>query len=382
MKKTFSIIFAAAALLLSATVSNAQNRGPYLTNAGKDNWFIGFNAGVNTVYDNLSFADIAPAVDVNFGKWFTPSVGFRAGYHGLQANPAVSSNWFSGDETFFSHFAHVDGLWNLANAFGGYKANRVWNPVVYLQAGPMFFHQEDNHRLTFGLGAGFMNQFRLGNHVSLALDLSAVVASERAMRTNHSGRFVTFPSATIGFVFDLGKRSFERPAPVVAGPDPSVLASLREQVGVLNEKIAESDRKAAALAGQLAKYDNLTSGKTYDYNNGVFTETVIEEAAPATPEILYFDLGKTSLSERELARLDYYAEHTFNKEQKLLISGGADAGTGSKEVNDRLSKQRAEYVKNILVLKFGFNPANLETKADVIPSDSPIKGRIVTIEVK
>ena len=100
------------------------------------------------------------------------------------------------------------------------------------------------------------------------------------------------------------------------------------------------------------------------------------------PEILYFDFAQTKLSERELARLEYYATHTFNPGQKLLITGGADAGTGSKEVNDRLSRQRAEYVRDILVKQFGYKAANIETVADVIPSDSPIKGRIVTIEVK
>ena len=67
--------------------------------------------------------------------------------------------------------------------------------------------------------------------------------------------------------------------------------------------------------------------------------------------------------------------------QKLVITGGADLGTGSLETNKRLSKQRAEYVKNILVNQFGYKDANITTEADVIPSDSPIKGRIVTIEV-
>ena len=100
------------------------------------------------------------------------------------------------------------------------------------------------------------------------------------------------------------------------------------------------------------------------------------------PEILYFDLGKATLTGRELARLEYYAENTFKKDQKLLVTGCADLGTGTREANDRLSKQRAEYVKNVLVNQFGYKAENIETKADVMPGDAPIKGRIVTIEVK
>jgi hypothetical protein len=39
-------------------------------------------------------------------------------------------------------------------------------------------------------------------------------------------------------------------------------------------------------------------------------------------------------------------------------------------------------VKGILVNQFGYKAENIETKADVMPGDAPIKGRIVTIEVK
>lgn len=61
MKKTISILFAAAALLASASFTSAQNRGPYLTNAGKDNWFIGIGGGINLMYDNRAFGKVAPA---------------------------------------------------------------------------------------------------------------------------------------------------------------------------------------------------------------------------------------------------------------------------------------------------------------------------------
>ncbi len=383
MKKTLSILFAAAALLASASLSSAQNRGPYLTNAGKDNWFIGVGGGINLMYDNASFGKVAPAAEINFGKWFTPAVGFRFGYHGVQnVAAAQTATWFAGDKKFMEHYIHVDGMWNLANAFAGYKENRVWNPIVYLQAGVLGGVADRAHRWTYAMAPGLLNQFRVGNHVSIALDLSLPVAPEKAFRTNGSGRFAFFPSATVGLVFDLGKRSFNRPAPVVAGPDPSVLASLREQLNSVNAKLGEADKKAAALAGRLAKFDNLQNGKTYDYNDGRFTETEVKEVAPATPEILYFDLGKSTLTGRELARLEYYAENTFKKDQKLLITGCADLGTGTREANDRISKQRAEFVKNYLVKQFAFNPDNIETKADVMPGDAPIKGRIVTIEVK
>ena len=41
------------------------------------------------------------------------------------------------------------------------------------------------------------------------------------------------------------------------------------------------------------------------------------------------------------------------------ITGYADAVTGNKEINDRLSKARAEAVFNCLVNEFGVNPNQL-----------------------
>ena len=58
-------------------------RGPYLTNNFGDNWFIGVAGGVNIFGDGGYKPGVGGALDVNVGKWFTPSVGARLGYNGL-----------------------------------------------------------------------------------------------------------------------------------------------------------------------------------------------------------------------------------------------------------------------------------------------------------
>lgn len=385
MRKTvFSLAAVLTAAFMSISVSlSAQEDNQVLVGSPSDNWFIGVGGGVNFVYDNLKINKPAPAAQLYFGKWFTPAIGFRAGYNGLKDNPAVNTtNWFSGTNAFFNHYVHADALWSLRNTYS-YKEKIVWNPILYLQAGGLLAHQAKNHCWAFGLGGGFQNLFRISDVVNLSIDLSAVVAPERPYRNNVSGRFIVLPTATAGLVFNLGKK-FTRPNKA-AVPDPDIIGNLRAQVSAANENLAVAENRIARLQEKLAKLDNLQDGKLYEYIGGYFKETTPVAPAPEvkpTPEILYFELGKTKLDPRELARLEYYAQHSFKHNQKLVITGGADAGTGSKEVNERLSKQRAEYVKDILVKQFGYNSYLLETRADVIPSDSPIKGRIVTIEVK
>ena len=64
---------------------NRVVRGPYETNRFFDNIFIGVAGGVNIYHgENDSYGKfgrrLAPALDLNVGKWFTPSVGARIGY--------------------------------------------------------------------------------------------------------------------------------------------------------------------------------------------------------------------------------------------------------------------------------------------------------------
>ena len=71
---------------------DAQNRivrGPYETNRFFDNIFVGVAGGVNLYFgENDSEGKfgkrLAPAMDIHVGKWFTPSIGARVGYAGLQ----------------------------------------------------------------------------------------------------------------------------------------------------------------------------------------------------------------------------------------------------------------------------------------------------------
>ena len=107
---SFKFLSAAAAALLVCAGAFAQEdgnrdangkivRGPYETNSFGSNWFVSVGGGIDLVLDgvraNSSFdGGLTPTLDVNFGKWFTPSVGARFGY-GLtrqQARRAVTTS--------------------------------------------------------------------------------------------------------------------------------------------------------------------------------------------------------------------------------------------------------------------------------------------------
>ena len=361
-------------------------RGPYVTNGAFDNTFIGIGAGVNSVLEKgYGLGKIGLATDVNFGKWFTPAVGARIGWHGIQ-NTSKSGEL---DKAPF-HYIHGDLLWNVSNSIDGYKETRFWNFIPYVTGGLSLIkhHGLKQFDQEFAGGVGLLNSLRLGERVNLNLDLGIIAARAEAYEMNgFIKRYAGFPTATLGLQFNLGRTGFDRLASVmpVIVPLPFTEAdynALKAKVAALEKENADLKNKIADLEKQLAPFKNLVDGQTYLFQNGRFTAVDAKVASPAT---VYFDLGSAKLSEREKAHLEYFANNVVDANTALLLTGSADKQTGTSSINQKLSEQRCETVKNLLVNKFGAAAGNIETVANGDRNnvfDTPAKNRCVVIEVK
>ena len=361
-------------------------RGPYVTNGAFDNTFIGLGAGVNSVLEkDYGLGKIGLATDVNFGKWFTPAVGARIGWHGIQ-NTSKSGEF---DKAAFNYI-HGDLLWNLSNSIDGYKETRFWNFIPYASAGLTLIkhHGLKQFDQEFAAGVGLLNSLRLGERVNLNLDLGIIAGRAEAYDMNgFLKRYVGFPTATLGLQFNLGRTGFDRLASVmpVIVPLPFTEAdynALKAKVAALEKENADLKNKIADLEKQLAPFKNLVDGQTYLFENGRFTAVDAKVASPAT---VYFDLGSAKLSEREKAHLEYFANNVVDANTALLLTGSADKQTGTSSINQKLSEKRCETVKNLLVNKFGATAGNIETVANGDRNnvfDTPAKNRCVVIEVK
>ena len=325
------------------------------------------------------------ATDVNFGKWFTPAVGARIGWHGIQ-NTSKSGEL---DKAPF-HYIHGDLLWNVSNSIDGYKETRFWNFIPYVTGGLSLIkhHGLKQFDQEFAGGVGLLNSLRLGERVNLNLDLGIIAARAEAYEMNgFIKRYAGFPTATLGLQFNLGRTGFDRLASVmpVIVPLPFTEAdynALKAKVAALEKENADLKNKIADLEKQLAPFKNLVDGQTYLFQNGRFTAVDAKVASPAT---VYFDLGSAKLSEREKAHLEYFANNVVDANTALVLTGSADKQTGTSSINQKLSEQRCETVKNLLVNKFGAAAGNIETVANGDRNnvfDTPAKNRCVVIEVK
>ena len=393
-------VLAAASLLFSfnafAQEDNNRDengnvvRGAYETNGAFDNIFIGVGAGVNSVLEkDHGLGKMGLATDLNLGKWFTPAIGIRGGWHGL-FNTAKSGVF---NKAAFNYI-HGDLLWNISSSIDGYKETRFWSFVPYATTGVLNVGA-NNGKFTFkgdkefAAGVGLLNVLRLSERLGLTIDLEMLCARASAYGAEgFIGRYLGLPSATLGLSFNLGKTNFDRHTSItpVVVPVPFTVDqynALKDKVAALEKENAQLKNKIADLENQLGAFKNLVDGQCYLFENGRFT--AIEAPKAGSPATVYFDLGSSKLSDREKAHLEYFASNVVDGSTQLLLTGSADKQTGSSSINQKLSEQRCETVKNLLVNKFGASASNIETVANGDRNNvfnTPAKNRCVVIEVK
>ena len=346
---------------------NRVVRGPYETKRFFDNIFIGVAGGVNIYHgENDSYGKfgkrLAPALDVNVGKWFTPSVGARIGYSGINAK-----GWTSGqtvyakdvfdkkaniyNEKFGVSYLHTDFLWNFSNAVSGYKETRTWNFVPFFGAGWARSYGNGAYNNEFAMSIGLLNNIRLCNLLDLTLEARHMFVNQRFDGVSRGSKGEGMTSVTMGLTFKLNRRNFKRAAaPVDVTPYLSRIKAL------------ESDN--TTLAG---KNKTLADENTALRNRKPETVTVAGESkVSATPVALFFQIGKATLDKKELTNLDFYVKNALqaDRNKTFTLYGGADKATGTAAFNQKLSEKRMQYVYDLLVNKYGISKDRLKTVAE------------------
>ena len=371
---------ALAAVFMTATIKvNAQEngnrdefgnivRGPYETNRFGDNWFIGAGGGINIFLNEGYTGKIAPSLDVNFGKWFTPSIGMRVGYQGL------NSKVEAGDlvQKFGYMYFHGDFLWNISNALSGYKETRFWNFVPYLHAGYYRSYGIENiegSNNELAAGAGLLHNLRLTDRLDLIIDMRATVVNGRVHGATGAA---LFPSVTMGLAVDLGWPNFERTSTIIG----AIEIANAEKTVVLETAILALETANASLQNENKTLNKKNSDLKKQMNQMSTTvqkdNNLIEDLSPMT---VYFEIGQTVLNDKELSHLDYYASRilkdmTENSKVEVTIMGSADSNTGTLNRNKQLSEARGKYIVNILTTKYGINPDCLILKSEVVKASA------------
>lgn len=413
MKRLNLFLGAAALIAVSLTASPAvmaqENgnrddngkivRGPYETNRFGDNWFVGVGGGINILWNEGLSADnlkIAPSIDANFGKWFTPSIGMRAGYQGINAqvwSPTASilGPTMDTDKQMYLQklgymYVHGDFLWNISNALGGYKQTRFWDFVPYLHAG--YFRSYGLDGVDFADneiagGAGLLHNLRLAERLDLIVDMRATVVNGRV---RGSTGVAVLPTVTMGLAVDLGWPAFVRTSTVLAEVETAFvdqIAALEAAALALemaNVSLQEENAALTASNGKLGKEVKALKAKA---EKSAFSVT--EFFDEMTPAVVYFNIGKTVLDDKEMQHMDFIAKNILEKVDQqtkihITVAGTADGTTGTLKRNQYLSKARGEYIMTLLTQKYGIAKDRIVLHPEVIAKPgNPALSRTVTI---
>lgn len=390
MKKLLKSMLVVA-LMASATCVFAQERenrdannkivrGPYLTNRFFDNIFIGVAGGVNIYQgENDSYGSfgkrLAPALDVNIGKWFTPSVGARIGYSGINAK-----GWTSGqtlyakdlfennvyNEKFGVSYLHADLMWNFSNAVSGYRSDRTWDFIPFVGTGWARSYGNDAYNNEFAMSVGLLNNIRLCDQLALTLEARHMFVNQNFDGVVRGGKGEGMTSVTVGLTYKFNRRDFSRkPKEVVPDYTPYI-----NKINDLENSLRDKDNQIKDLNDQLAAARKQKPA----------TVTTVESA----PMAIFFEIGKADLTDKELINLGYMAEIIKKSPDKTFkVIGSADKATGSAKRNQQLSQMRAEAVCNALVEKFGVDKKQLQVVAKGCndePFDKPVLNRVTIVE--
>jgi outer membrane protein OmpA-like peptidoglycan-associated protein len=379
---------AAVALTASPAVNAQENgnrdsfgnivRGPYETNMFGDNWFIASGGGVNLFLNDSYTANVGLSLDASVGKWFTPSVGMRAGYSGISTNywsdtPSVLGRTIDQEQQQYQQkfgymYFHGDFLWNISNAIGGYKETRFWDFVPYLHAG--YFRSYGLDKADFAnneiaAGAGLLHNLRLTERLGVAIDMKAIVVNGRAAGADGVS---LIPSVTVGMSVNLGWPGFVRSTTVIGAVETAdvdqmvALEAAAVALELANANLEEENSKLqnanAGLTDQLNTLKKAYAGKT-DLIKGL------------SPAVVYFNIGKAVLSVDEMRHLDYIVNNILTKADPqakvhILVMGSADSNTGTAKRNQNLSEARGNYIADLLATKYGISKERLVVKSEVV----------------
>ncbi len=377
MRKVIFSIFVVALSLCSVSVMAQKKvhenrdsewnkiKGPYETNRFFDNLFIGFGGGVNLytgekdTRGNVGERIKSPSVEVYIGKWFTPSIGGRFAYNGIQAkgwteNPDdVYARKYTKDgynqQKFAISYLHGDFMWNISNAIGGYRDNRTWSFVPFIGAGWVrsWRHsaagaegtgEKNLYKNDFAFNVGLLNNVRLCKVMDLTIEVSDMFACHDLDLDATGSRAENMLAIDLGLSFKIN-RMFYRVRTV---PDCDYTP--------YEEKIAALEDDVDNLK---AKHQDLE-----DENEELRNRNMESEKPSASPVVLFFEKNKSSLDSKELTNLDLYmdnAESVDSDKTYTIVSDG--------------NEDHTEYVYNLLVDDYGVS----EDHIVVVDSDDNYK---------
>ena len=333
--------------------SEPARKATFINNGFWDHWFIGAGAGANIYFgDRNSDADFfnrfTVAPEIQFGKWINPYLGTRIKGAGL-----TNLHTFNDNASVMSRnrFATVqaDLMWSMTDYFMKYSSNRVYSLVPYVGFGWAFGWDYTNQptyasgysRMNgMTLNAGIINNLKLSDRVTLSIEFAATAVRSEFNQVKSSGNYDILGTASAGLIFNIGKTAtFSE-------------AELRnpQEIDALNSRINELYAQNQELAQRPVDCPDCPEPE-------VITEKVVEfEENPLINNVVLFKINQTKVDPYQGVNIYNIAQYLKDNPQfKVRVIGYTDRKTGTSQINEKLSAERAQNVARILISDYGIS---------------------------
>lgn len=369
-----------AATMMAASVS-AQNTAITSSKAG-DNWYFGINAGVTTKtkesYKDAGdgfFKSIAPTFGVRLGKNLTTVFGLAAD---ADVYFKCNDKYYAGPKTFINALdVNLLGTFNLSNLFAGYQGEPRAFELIAL--GGFGWEHDFNHMsktnalnskiaLDFAFNLGAAKAWQLYIEPALTYNLHSWAEGVDA-----SVAYAILGANEPGFMYDINKSIFSLKAGLnykfgnSNGSHNFKIEQLRDQAEIdgLNAKINELRADVNAKDGQIAADAQTIADLKAKLAACEARPTQIVEQVKKVETlqpIVIFRQGKSVIDPAQYASIEMIAKYMKNHPESNVLVQGYASPEGSAELNQKLSEQRAEVVKNALIKKYKIAASRITTE--------------------
>ena len=380
---------------------------------GNGNWFVSIAGGTTAFLgtplgcEDL-FGRLKPSYSLAIGKWFTPWVGARINYSGLQFKDGTLA-------VQEYHHLHADLLWNVLGGSYSRQEQVRWHLAPF--AGIGLLHHATNGHNPFAVSYGIQGQYRISKRVSALVELSGATTFQDFDGYGKENRFGDHMlSLTAGFSFHIGRVGWKR----AIDPSPYIRRDqwLVERVNALSEEnrlyAGQHDRDRRTLAelkkileieGLLDTYGHLLEDEKngqqgYPVNNysglnslrarlkhrhwdgispldtadihnnnknknkdeqnpdslasnkfmkaeghNLMALNHVSDSCLGAPVYFFFTLNTARLTDvSQKLNLDELARVAKKYDLSVRVTGAADSSTGTSDINDTLSLSRADFI--------------------------------------
>lgn len=217
----------------------------------RGNWFVNVSGGVSAFIGSPPgcedlFGRMKPSLSVSAGKWFTPAIGARVAFQGLQFKDATLKT------RDYQHL-HADLMWNVFSPLQHHHNDFRWDLVPYVGLG--ILHNNGNGKHPFALSYGVQGRYRLGNRFHLTAELGSAATFKdfdgMGASDKWGDRMLTLSA---GFSVTFGKAGWKR----IVDASPYIernkrLVGFAHTVKDGNDRLRQDGRMNARIIAELEK---------------------------------------------------------------------------------------------------------------------------------